>query len=299
MPSPAQPEPTRTTRAAASRALLFVALFGPFALWAQENPYFVTYDHHLEEPGALDISLSPVVGLPKAGNTFVGSLMEFEYGVKGWWTSEFYLDGQATQNDSTVFTGFRWENRFRPLLREHWVNPVLYVEFANLNGADKTLKEVVGFDSGREPVPNALARRETEREIETKLIVSSNFVGWNLAENFIAEKNLVGDPWEFGYALGAARPLALAASPKPCRLCRENFVAGFELYGGLGDWHRFTLSATSHYMAPALAWNLPSGLTFRVSPGFGLTRNSHRALIRFGISYEFPGFGRRVRELFR
>jgi len=57
--------------------------------------------------------------------------------LKGWWTTEFYLDGLSTA-ENTLFTGYRWENRFRVLPREHWINPVLYVEFANINGADKT-----------------------------------------------------------------------------------------------------------------------------------------------------------------
>jgi hypothetical protein len=47
------------------------------------------------------------------------------------------------------FTGTRWENRFRPLLHEHWINPVLYVEFENTSGADKTLT-----------LPTKQARRE-------------------------------------------------------------------------------------------------------------------------------------------
>lgn len=279
-------------------SLLLPCLLG-LSVCAQERPYFITYDHHMEEPGALEVSLNPVVGLPKAGNTFVGSWVEFEYGAKGWWTTEFYLDGQSTSGESSVFTGFRWENRFRPLMREHWINPVLYVEFANVNGADKTLKEVVGFDSGRDITPNAEARREKVREVETKLILSSNFKGWNVAENFIAEKNLGGGSWEFGYAVGVARPLALAASPNNCTLCRENFRAGLELYGGLGDWHRFTLSGTSHYLGPVIAWDLPNGVTLRVAPTFGLTSNSHRALIRFGVSYEIPNLGRRIRRMFR
>ena len=76
---------------------------------------------------------------------FLGSNLEFEYGVKTWWTSEFYLDGQATQHDSTIFTGFRWENRLRPLLSEHVINPVIYVEYENTS-ADKALREVVGHD---------------------------------------------------------------------------------------------------------------------------------------------------------
>ena len=110
--------------------------------------YFVTYSSALEEPGNLEISLKNTQASPKNGNPFLGSVLELEYGVKGWWTTEFYLDGQATKNDDD-FTGFRWENRFRPLLREHWINPVLYVEYENTNLADRGLLEIVGHDTGR------------------------------------------------------------------------------------------------------------------------------------------------------
>ena len=61
-----------------------------------------------------------------------------------------YLDGQVTVHDSTIFTGYRWENRFRPLLREHWINPVIYVEFENTS-ADKALRESGG---PRRPKPS-------------------------------------------------------------------------------------------------------------------------------------------------
>ncbi len=287
----------RSVAGTASLALV-AALACPLAAAAQEKPYFVTYDHHLEEPGSLEISASPVWGAPKAASNFLGSSLEIGYGVKGWWTTEFYLDGQSTRGDSTVFTGWKWENRFRPLLHEHWINPVLYVEFASLNGADKTLKEVVGFDSEKDfSGPNGDLRREHKHEIETKLILSSDFRGWNLSENFIAEKNLSNVPWEFGYALGVSRPLQLAASAKDCSFCRENFRAGVEIYGGLGTVHDFMLRDTSRYIAPLLSWELPNGTTIRFSPGFGLTRESHRVVLRFGVAYEIGGFGRRARRL--
>ena len=61
-----------------------------------------------------------------------------------WWTAEAYVQGQTTANDSAVFTGFRFENRFRPLPREYWINPVIYVEYENVNGADKSFLEVMG-----------------------------------------------------------------------------------------------------------------------------------------------------------
>ena len=267
---------------------------------AQERPYFVTYNHQMEEPGSLEISINPLFAAQRSGGNFLASWTELEYGAKGWWTTEFYLDGQTTYGDSTIFTGFRWENRFRPLMREHWINPVLYVEFEDINAADKTMLEVVGHDvEADHALPNVLTRHNRQREIEAKLILSSNFKGWNISENIIHEKNLSNSPWEFGYAVGLSRPLALAARPYSCTLCPENFTAGVEMYGGLGDRYSFGLKDTSHYLAPLLAWNLPSGLTLRLSPSFGLNGNSHRFLLRFGISYEIPGFKRRMRQMFR
>ena len=254
----------------------------------------------MEEPGSLELGLSTALGFTDSAGRFIGGSTEVEYGVKGWWTTEFYLQGQSSAGQGSAFTGYRWENRFRPLLREHWINPVLYVEFENVNGADRSFKEVVGHDSKLDLLePISTARSEKEREFETKLILSSNFRGWNVAENFIAVKNVRHEPWEFGYALGISRPLALAASANECRFCRENFVAGLELYGGLGEWGTFGLQGTSHYLAPSLAWQLQSGTTLRISPTFGLPSLSVPFMVRFGISHEIGGFSRQVREWFR
>jgi len=269
------------------------------SLHSQERPYFVAYDHYLEEPGNLEIEYFSIFGTQRGGNNFHSFWTEFEYGVTAWWTTELYLDGQTTFHDSTVFTGFRWENRFRPLKHEHFINPILYVEFENKNGADKILKEGEGRDVEADFLtPNAEARQEHIREVELKLILSSTFKGWNFAQNTLAAKNLSNSPWEFGYAFGASRPLALKASAKACNFCRENFVAGVEMYGGLGDRHNFGLHETSHYFAPVLAWNLPSDWTLRISPGFGLNDNSHRFLLRWGVSREISGFGRMLGSLF-
>jgi len=275
-----------------------LAALPPRAL-AQERPYFITYDHYLEEPGSLEIEYSSTFGTQRAGNDFHSYWAEFEYGVTAWWTTELYLDAQSTFHDSTLFTGYRWENRFRPLKREHFLNPILYAEFENVNGADKIIKEVVGHDvEAGKAEPNFASRLEREREFELKLILSSNWEGWNFSENMIAVKNVNNNPWEFGYALGASRPLALKASTQRCTLCREKFAAGVEMYGGLGDRHSFGLRDTSHYLAPVLAWNLPAGWTVRVSPGFGLNDNSHRFLLRWGVAHEIPGFGRMISRLF-
>ena len=280
-------------------SLSVLPLFFPPPALAQESPYFVAYDHYLEEPGNLEIEYFSTYGTQRVGNNFHAFWTEFEYGATAWWTTEFYLDGQTTFHDSTVFTGFRWENRFRLLKHEHFINPVLYLEYENKNGADKILKEVEGHDVESDfLVSNAEARKDHIHEIELKLILSSTFKGWNLTENTLAAKNLSNSPWEFGYALGASRPLALKASAKRCTFCPQNFIGGVEMYGGLGDRHSFGLHDTSQYLAPVLAWNLPSGWGLRISPGFGLNDNSHRFLMRWGVSREITGFGSMVSRLF-
>jgi hypothetical protein len=267
---------------------------------AQETPFFVTYSHHLEEPGNLEIELSTNYATQKGGNDFIAPWLEFEYGATAWWTCEFTLDSQGTFGDTALFTGFRWENRFRPLMREHWINPVLYLEYENTSGADKTMIEVVGFDNqANHAVPNTLARKEHDHELETKLILSSDYKGWNISENFVAEKNLGHQPWEFGYAAGASRPLRLSATPQYCNSCSENLLMGIEFYGGLGTSSNLTTRGTSHYAAPIVGWQFPSGVLFRISPGFGLNDNSHRFLLRCGLTYEIEGFGRGLRNLFR
>jgi hypothetical protein len=225
--------------------------------------------------------------------------MEFEYGATAWWTTEVYVDGQTTFHDSTLFTGFRWENRFRPLKHEHFINPVIYIEYEHISGADKILKEIEGHDGQADTTDsNAIARQEHKKELELKLLLSKTYKGWNFVENTLAAKNLANEPWEFGYAIGASRPLRLKATPTRCNFCRENVIAGVEMYGGLGDRYSFGLRDTSHYLAPVVAVNLPSDWTLRISPGFGLNDNSYKFLLRWGISREFSGFGDLVGKMF-
>jgi len=269
------------------------------AAWAGEGPFFITYTHQMEEPGNLEFGTKNVTGRPSGSDRFLGTTGEFEYGVKAWWTSEFYLDGQSTAGQSTIFTGYRWENRFRLLPREHWINPVLYVEFENINGADKSLLEIVNHDGNDDLAsPNSESRFEKQREIEAKLILGSYYKGWTIAENFIAEKNVRHAPFEFGYAVGISRPLALEARAERCNFCAENFQVGVEMYGGLGTYGDFGLRGTSHYVAPTVAWTLANGTAFKVSPGFGITGNSTGYLIRAGVSYEVAQLGRVARNLF-
>ena len=277
--------------------LLFFAVLARAT--AQEDPYFVTYTHHMEEPGNLEIEASSTTDVPRSGQRFYfAPYTEFEYGVTARWTTELYLEGQSTWDDSTIFTGWRIENRFKPLKREHRINPVLYLEYEDINEADRIQKEVEG---GAPDVSssNALLRQIKDRELESKLILSSDVHDWNLAGNFIVAKNLSrNEGFEFGYALGFSRPLATLASGSNCRFCRENFSTGMEFYGGLGSTLGFGLNDTAHYVAPVMAWMISDHATLRFSPGFGLTHESNPVLLRFGYSYEIQGIGRKLSRLF-
>ena len=139
--------------------VLFLGLCTCATLRAQEPPYFVTYSDVMEEPGNLELSYKGINAAPKNANAFNSATVEFEYGIKAYWTTEVYLSGQSTQNDSTIFTGFRWENRFRPLMRTHFINPVLYAEYEDTNFADRSFLEITGHQSISDLyVPNAQAR---------------------------------------------------------------------------------------------------------------------------------------------
>jgi len=277
----------------------FVLILSAIHSSAQESPFFVTYTHHMEEPGNMDVETSSSVGVPRSGQTFyIAPYMELEYGVTARWTSELYLEGQSTWGDSTVFTGWRLENRYKLLNREHWINPVLYLEYEDLNEASRIQKEVEGGGpdlSSR----NSVLTKVRDHELEGKLILSSDYHDWNFSENFIVARNFSqSEGVEFGYSFGASRPLARLASASNCRLCRENFSLGAEMYGGPGSTLDFGVHGTAHYVAPVVSWAVTDNSTLRFSPGFGLTNESNPVLLRFSYAYEIQGFGSRLSRLF-
>lgn len=273
--------------------LLLLGIFSAHPLHAQEVPYFVTYSHHMEEPGSLEVETKSAVGRPTEDNRFIGNATEFEYGTTAWWTSELYIDTTHTFDESTVFGGFRIENRVRPLLREHWINPVLYAEFEDINATDKSILEVVGHDGKADLSENtSVLRADKLREAELKLILSSDAKGWNFSENIIFEKVLDNSPWEFGYALAASRPLRLRGSASPNAFSPQNFSAGAEMYGGLGNRYSAGLHNTSQYLGPVVGWQVPNGPRLSFSPSFGLNDYSLDHIFRVGVAYEVGQIGR-------
>ena len=277
---------------------LIATVFSGVAL-AQDTPYFVTYDHHLEDRGTLEMSTSSTIGVPRSGQrAFFAPYGEFEYGLTDWWTSALYIEGQSTLGDSAIFTGWRLENRFLPIGGQHKLNPVLYLEYEDVNEASRIEKEIVGFAPlGREP--NSELQQVHAHELEGKLILSSDFNDWNVASNFIVERNLSqNEGFEFGYSFGTSRMLGKAQTGATCRWCRDKFSAGVEVYGGLGNSRNFGFRETAHYAAPAVSWQVSTNSAIHVSPGFGLTHNSNPLLLRLGYSYDIDSFGRKLMGFF-
>ena len=277
--------------------IFFACLALAAAAAAQDSPNFVTYDHHVEDKGDLELSTQSTIGVQKHGlPTFWAPWLELEYGATNRWTTSLYLEGASQSKDATVFTGFRWENRFRPLQAEHVINPVLYFEFENINEASRIQKEVLGHaEEGRETLSEL--RGKKARELEAKLILSSKLRSWTISTNFAVEKNLSEDEgFEFGYAVGAYRPVA-PKSHKVCRWCRESLSVGMEIYGGLGTLEKFGFRDTAQYIAPGLLWRLGPTSTLKVAPSFGVTAGSSRMLMRVGYSFEWEDFGAKVRKL--
>lgn len=279
--------------------LLLIVMIGRSGA-TQEDPYFVTDHHHLPEAGALGMANYSVAGVPKQGHGFLGSEIEFEYRAAKWWATTLELHGQTTFGESTIFTGYTWSNKFKLASEGRLsLNPVFVVSWEDASAADKCVAEIEGHSSFNDfAIPNGVARPEREHEIETRLILSRDHRGWNFAGNILAAKDLSGEPWQFGYSLAFSRPFSTAKSSRSCNVCRRAFSAGMEFYGGLGDAHQFGLSQTSHYLGPAISWELANGIAFKAAPNFGLTQQSQRVFVHFAVIYDIPDFKKRVGEWF-
>jgi hypothetical protein len=275
--------------------------------FAQESPYFVTYDHHLEERGNMVVETATTMGVPQTpekaepderGQSFYAApYVELEYGVTNQFTGAAYLEGQGTLGDSALFTGWRVEGRYRPLAKEYRINPIFYLEYESLNDASRIAKDIVGSGPDLD-MANSRLRTSKAHELETKLILSSDVGGWNVAENFIVDKNLLrGEGFEFGYALGVSRALARPGVGRDCAFCRQRFVAGLEMYGGLGSTiDGVGLRDTAQYVAPTVSWSLKQRGTVRFSTAIGVGHESSRILFRVGYSVDLPRFRREGAE---
>src|SRR5258708_11846597 len=84
-------------------------IFTPAPALAQENPYFVAYDHYLEEPGNLEIEYFSTFGTQRGGEDFHSLLGEIEYSAAARGDPEVFFVRPNTVNDRNVFYRFPCE----------------------------------------------------------------------------------------------------------------------------------------------------------------------------------------------
>jgi len=182
------------------------------AAWAGNDIYFVTYNHHIEK-GETELMIMTDFTEPAERTEEVGfymsNMLELEYGVTDQWATELMLEGflDLTRGFGK-FTGFRWENRYRLHKdKNRGLNPVLYMEYEDLDPATRFKMEVSGREDGKGEPAELEGKRE--RILETRLILSRDFGPYNVALNWINETDTRrGGFTDFGYSLGIRRTLA-------------------------------------------------------------------------------------------
>jgi hypothetical protein len=271
--------------------------------WAGNEANFVLYDHQTDEKGETEVNVfgdfSNAVGDEPR---YAAQLFEIERALTDRWEAALYLEGDKIDGEDYQFGGLRLESRYRPFEYGAFLNPVLYVEYENLNPDHKYLLDV----TGRTDTPEG--PEKWEHEVETKLIVGRNITKkFDVAFNWINETNVDSGRWEFGYAVGFNYALVGEADQEAeekehgKREARghewradgwaiKEVKLGGELYGGLGDSTLgLTLdpNVTQQYAGLNLKTEWTNGLHVMVGGAAGLTKESERGLLRLMIGYEF------------
>jgi hypothetical protein len=279
------------------RRLASIALCLSFAVGAAlpaqagSGANFVLYNQHMAEKGEKEIKLYSDFSYAGLEDGYSAQLLELEYGVTDRWTSALYFEGVKIDGESYDFGGWRFENRVRLFEQSVPLNPVLYVEYEQLEPEHRYKKDVTGRTDGEKEEEE----ESTEHELETKLILGEDLSKrMDVAFNWINEVNLDNGEWEFGYAAGFNYVLFEgdeahhAAGAASCDL--EELKLGIEVYGGLGDSvEGLTLdgSKTEQYVGINLKGEFENGIEVGAGVALGLTDDSEDAIIRTMVGYEF------------
>jgi hypothetical protein len=266
-------------------ALLVGTFFGDRPARAGNEANFVLYDHHTDAKGTTEINVLNDFSSAAPGDPpYAAQLIEMERALTDQWMAALYIEGDKIDGTDYAFGGWRLESRYRLLPYGAFLNPVLYVEYADLRPAHRYLLEVVG----RTDTPETAA----SSEIESRVILGED-IGDKLdvAFNWINDANLSSGNWEFGYAVGLN--YALFERTETVRASDWNLKElklGAELYGGAGDSALgLTLdpNVTQHYAELNLRSEFGNGLHVQVGGAAGLTHDSERGLVRLMLGYEF------------
>jgi hypothetical protein len=281
----------RTARRAALRlCACFLASGGPALAGNEAN--FVLYDHHTETKGTTEVNfLSDFSRAAPGEAAYSAQLIEIERALTDQWTMALYFEGDAIDGQDYAWGGWRVESRYRLLPYGAFLNPVLYVEYGDLQGEHRYLLEAVGRNDAPE--------EGASRELESRLILGHDFNdGFDVAFNAIGDVNLATGNWEFGYATGLNYTLFERPEGGRGRSKRhprdgwdlKEVRLGAEVYGSLGDSTLgLTLdpNLTQHYAGLNLRGEFENGFNLQCGVALGLTDDSERRLVRVMMGYEF------------
>ena len=288
-------------------ALLSISL----PLQAGNDIYFVTYNHHIKK-GEVELMLMTDITRPAERTdevgTYMSNMLELEYGITDQWAAELMAEGFVDFSTGKAnFTGYRFETRYRLVKDENWfLNPVLYMEYEDLDPSTRFKMEVSGREDGAGEPASEPSR---ERIMETRLLLSRDFGPWNIAFNWINETDLLrGGFTDFGYAFGIRRTLGNhrheprqegeagenhdgrhglpPGSPVKTRRWMPASI-GIEFFGGLGNINAFggSFKEQQHYVSPIIMFHPHKRVMLHIAPAIGLTPVSDD-LLRFGLALE-------------
>jgi hypothetical protein len=284
---------------------MVLALALPVDARAGNDANFVLYNHHMAKAGETEINVYNDTSRIGGGEEdYSAQLLEIEHGVTSYWTTALYLEGTHIEGDNYEFGGWRFENRLRLFDHPTLLNPVLYVEYEQLRAAHRYLTTVTGrTDAVQESEEGETelreeAEEETERDLETRLILGHDFSDrFNVAFNWINEANVDTGKWEFGYAAGlnyvfyqARKGDERRSASLPAGMSLEKLTLGLELYGGLGDsvlGLTIDPGKTQQYLGVNLQAEWDNNVHFGVGGAFGLTGDSENEILRLTAGYEF------------
>ncbi len=259
---------------------------------AGNGGYFATYDHHIEK-GEKEIMLMSDFTSPSKANreegqkNYFSQMLELEWAVTGKFATELMLEGFAEPGGVKRFTGFRWENRYRLFKEDVPLNPMLYTEYEHLSRLTRFKMETSGWVNPPYKEKVETGAPKDERIMETRLVLSEDFGGTNVAFNWLNETDLRNTRTDFGYLFGVMHKLGQGGHEGHSGGGFRLAAVGVELWGALGDSRKLDLapSRQQHYLSPLLMFHLGDDIMFHVSPTIGLSKVSDN-LLRFAVGIE-------------
>lgn len=266
--------------------LASLGLTGPAE--AGSNGFFVTYNSEIEK-GELELMLMNDITAPshfrrdEGFGTYMSHMIELEYGITSQLATEFMMEWfEDFETGDAAFTGFRWENRYRLFKNDVPLNPMVYVEYEDLDPRTRYKMEVSGWIDP--PYAESAEEPDRERILETRLVLSQDVGPVNLAFNWINETDLASGDTAFGYALGAMWMLHGEHEEHH----GKGVGLGLEMYGALGDTKSFGLNPKrqEHYLGPIIMYHINKHWMTHAQLAIGLSKASDN-LVRVNFGYEF------------